>query len=75
MKNLKNRAESRKNLRFSQKPQKKHAKTAKKSRKIAKNREKSRKKSGIFAKSSIGEARFCLAPCLYPGAFGHGGIF
>ena len=36
----KNRAESRKNLRFSQKPQKKHAKTAKKSRKIAKNRAK-----------------------------------
>ena len=55
------------------------AKTAKKitknRKKIAKNRQKSRKKSGIFAKSSIGEARFCLAPCLYPGAFGHGGFF
>ena len=78
MKNLKNRAESRKNLRFSQKPQKKRKnrkKITKNRKKIAKNRQKSRKKSGIFAKSSIGEARFCLAPCLYPGAFGHGGFF
>jgi len=57
------------------KKRKNRKKITKNRKKIAKNRQKSRKKSGIFAKSSIGEARFCLAPCLYPGAFGHGGIF